>query len=164
METTLNEYLQVINDLEEGLVELNPEELGIVFDSLKLKIDGYVELAEYMKDRAAGIKERGKKLLQQAKYLENSEKRLKKYLAFLLETNDTPEILGNIWRVSVRKTKKVVTTTDPDDKLIQKYPELMKQKIEYTWDKTALKQALKNQNLEFAEIEETLSLNVRVNK
>lgn len=161
---TLKEYLQIITDLEEGLVELRPEQLGIVFDGLRDKIDGYVELSQYMLDRAAGIKARSKMLLQQAKYLENSEARLKSYLAQMLDENDSPEIYGSVWRVAVTRNKKVEIKKEIDEDTIASYPELMTQKIEYKWDKTAIKAVLKNMQLDFAELKETVGIRVRVNK
>jgi len=163
---TLAGYLQVVRDLEDGLIELNPEELGIVFNGLKDKIDGYVELSQYMKDRASALKARGQALIQQAKYLENSEKRLKQYLAMLLQNNETPEINGTMWKVALTKSKKVIVEKEANEENAGIYPELMRQKVTYEWDKTAIKQRLRNvcDSPSWLRLEETYSIKSRVNK
>lgn len=164
--TKLHEYLHAIKDLEDELIELKPEDLEIVFDGLKEKIDGYVELLQYMDERAEAIKAKAKKLQEQAKYLENSQRRIKEYIGFLLNSHETPELKGNFYKVKVRKHQKVVTVHEPTDELAGRYPELIRQKIEYQWDKTNLKEVLKNdpKALDFALLSETITIQARVNK
>ena len=164
MKTTLQEYLNLISDIEEGLIEITPEKLDIVFDGLKHKIDGYVELIEYMQERSNALKDRAKKIQEKAKALENAEKRIRAYIAFLLDVNEAPEIYGHNYKVGVRRSYQVVMKQEPTEENQAKYPELMRQKIIYEWDKSRIKEILKTGSLPIAELKENLTTRIGIRK
>lgn len=164
MSTTLQEYLNLIADIEDGLIEVTPEKLGIVFDGLKNKIDGYVELIEYMQERASALKSKAKKINEKAKALENAEKRIRAYIAFLLDINEAPEIYGHTYKVGVRRTYQVEMKEEPTEENQAKYPELMRQKITYEWDKARIKEILQTGPIPIAELKENLTTRIGIRK
>jgi len=164
MKTTLQEYLNLISDIEDGLIEITPEKLGIVFNGLKQKIDGYVELIEYMQERSVALKQRAQKIQEKAKSLENAEKRIRSYIAFLLDINETPELYGKTYKVGVRRSYQVEMKEKPTEENQAKYPELMRQKILYEWDKAQIKTILQSGPLPIAELKENLTTRIGIRK
>ena len=161
---TLQDYLKVINYIENDLMEITPEELGMVFDGLHDKVDSYKGITDYMTSQAESLKARAKEFSDRAKSLENSAKNIKKHMAFLMSQNDTLELIGSEYSAKIRKSEAIKTDFDPDESTALNFPELTRQKVIYEWNKDALKKTLKDTELPFARIQQNQTIQFRVKK
>lgn len=161
---TLQDYLRAIAYIEDDLVDITPEDLGMVFEGLREKVDAYKGITDYMMAQANTLKSKAKEFADRGKTLENQAKNIKKHMAFLMSQNDTLELLGDQYTVKILKSESIDTTQDPNEDLSLKYPELIRQKISYEWNKDKLKKVLREQTLDFATIKNDTTVRFWVKK
>lgn len=167
MAKTLEDYLKVIDYVENDLIELTSDKLDMIFDGLKSKVDSYCEISQYMKDRSEALKSRANELLKKSKALENSEKNLKAHMAHLMMTNDCLELQGNDYIAKVKTLESLKMKRDPLESEAIDYPLFIRQKIVYEWNKNEIKKVIAempNFFSDIAEIETKKSINFKVKK
>lgn len=167
MGKTLEDYLKVIEYVENDLVELTSDKLDMIFDGLKSKVDSYCEISEYMRERANALKARANELLKKSKALENSEKNLKSHMAYLMMTNECLELQGNNYIAKVKTSESVKIKRDPNDSEAIDYPLFVRQKMIYEWNKVEIKKIINEMPQFFkdiAEIETKQTIQFKVKK
>ncbi|RPH41139.1 MAG: hypothetical protein EHM87_20490 [Burkholderiales bacterium] len=158
LQDRLLEYEEQINQDETELSEILGEIAG--------KIDNIKQMIDIFESEAERYKRYKDEMAARQKSLQNAADRLKSYVVASLEKHNTTFEKGNIWIVKLRESKRVETFAEPEAKDMLKLAQagLFCIKTNFTWDKTAIKEALSNeQNYplleEYAKIVTSKSIN-----
>ncbi len=147
---TLNELLTMAKASDDGLLayDLDLDELGT---DIRGKVDGIVEYVGHLEERAAanaGAAEarlkRVRQLQDKADAYNNRIAGLLNYVARNMAGTDTKLIPGTEFKIARSTSESVDTfTPKPDAKAFLKFKGLVRRAVAYTWDKDAIKKALK---------------------
>lgn len=149
---------EIFENTDEETGEILTEDIFERISALNLEKDKKLEnIALYMKEKQAeadALKAEAKKLTDRARSAQNAADRLKDYLAYGLEQFGMTKFESTRIKMSFRKTSAVVI----DD--LEAIPEEFV-KVEKTANKTELKKALKDGEINGAHIEERQSLVIK---
>jgi len=142
---TLNMLFTTMNQVDNLLIDLTPEQMEALGAYCLKKIDNYKYIEEKYNNEIARIMLRVDEYNKIIKSLKSRLASLKEYLMFHVKQNGG-KLNGTEYTVSVTTIKGAAVEIDklfnPDQKVAINYPELVK-KV-YSWDKTALKAYLKS--------------------
>jgi len=162
---TLDEMLRLQAVIDAGMIVLSKEDFEITWYELKSKLDDYVGQMQIWEGNALGYKTQAKKLAEQGKVYENAIKNLKDRYKDLAVYYDQSELSGHFYKFSFAPTESIVTDIADKELTIEdkaNFYEFIEEKTTYKWNKTALKEALKQgRELGFAKIETGLKLNIK---
>jgi len=149
---TLQELLFKLKAYDDGLIEFDADQMITDMKSLSDKFDAYVGIKKRIAEREATIENEIKQMQSAVKVLENNQRRIDERIKYLMEATGTEIIKGGMYHVLAVK-KKDVELTLPDhcgSTHEFDYPEFVKKKVEYSWDKNAVKAAIKESPEEWA--------------
>jgi hypothetical protein len=139
-EMSLPMILDLMTQVDEGLILATNEELEALMGRATTKIDSY----KFMEDEYEDIEERLAiriKDFQAAKKTVNTKKKnLEKLLVYSMQKNGFTKFKGEDYKVSLRNSKSIETKREPCPKDIEIAPEFVK--ISYEWKKTEIKKAM----------------------
>jgi hypothetical protein len=124
-------------------------------DALHKKLDRYVDLIQYMNDRAKGRKEEAARLTALAKTDENGAKYLKDRLYWFMREHGQAKLDTKFHRLSIAKAggkAPVVITTawTPEEAAERGYQDCVR--VTYDWDKVAILKLLEDEDETVMEI------------
>ena len=135
------------------------------------KIDAIKEVIDLFDSEAERFAGYAKDMAAKKKSAENAADRLRKYVMESLVAHDTTFEAGNIWKVQLTASEKVVIHNDPTFIDLIDFDQLPVIKTSYSWDKKEVKKLLESGNEQvkkIAKIEKTNSVkftaNTRVKK
>lgn len=157
------ESVDLVKMIVEAGGEITPEleeQLQVNEEGLAAKVDGYVVIIDKFEHEADFFKARAEQLLAISKQLNNSAKRLKERIKYVMIDSQKHEFCGNDSRFKLAKGK---------DKLIideaNVLPSYKVEKVTLVPDKERIKTELElGEDLEFARIEPSFTLRVYANK
>ena len=100
---SFNQLMETLRQAEDDLINLTNEEMAEIFGDLKSKVDGVYNWESKLKFDIIRVSEDIKKLTERKRTLEGSLKRFRDYMVFVLESNDTPMLKGEMWDIKLRK-------------------------------------------------------------
>lgn len=169
METEKNPSLWQLQDrlLEfEEMINSSESDLTEILGEIAQKIDNIKQMIDVFEFEAERFKMYRDEMGARQKSLEKAAERLKGYVASSLERHGTTFERGNIWIAKLRENKRVETFCDPEAKDMLKLAQagIFCIKTNFTWDKTAIKEALNKEGdnaliSEYAKIVTSKSIN-----
>jgi hypothetical protein len=103
---SLNQLLTAIDDLEEGYLDLSPEQIKELVGDVRNKADAIHEILGRMESEEERLKKNIEILANRKKAISNSRTRLKEYVSHCLQVHDMPAIYGKVWDIKLQKRKK----------------------------------------------------------
>jgi len=148
-EVTVNEndtLLSLLSDLENvdnGLLNFNPEEHRELLLKAELKIDAYKYMDVKYDSRIREVADEIKALTEIKRSLESKQTALRKTMIWVFKEKSIDKFSGVKYVASlISKTKISIFRTEPDAPLYFKFPHLIKR--EYSWDKRAFDNEFKS--------------------
>lgn len=153
MQTDTKEKKPSLWQLQDRLLEYEEQinqdgvELSEILGEIAGKIDNIKQMIDVFEFEAERFKMYKDEMAARQKSLQNAADRLKTYVAQSLERHGTTFERGNIWIVKLRENKRIETFQDPEAKDMLKLAQhgIFCIKSSYSWDKTAIKEALNNE-------------------
>lgn len=139
---TFRSMLETLQEHEDELIDLEPEQIKELLGDLSNKVDGLHDWLGKMDAEAARLGEDIRRLQDRKKALTNAKLRYLDYIAFSMKASDSMEIFGTTWDIKLGKSESVeVSIEKPDTIHAVSYPDLVTTK--YTWNKPEIKKAIK---------------------
>lgn len=136
---TLTEILNIYNAVDDDVIEIDHETIQLTGDELQAKIDSFVTYIKDCKSRAKELKERSKEIEGRAKALVNRANNITDYLKYVMEQNGFEKLPGNLYRVSLVKSKpKIVMDRDCTDDDLQNHFDFVRTRLHMTGIKLRL--------------------------
>jgi hypothetical protein len=150
---TFNEMLLALQALEDELIELSNEDLQRLLGDIKDKVDAVHLWESKLKAEAERVGNEIKQLQIRKRTIDNSLKRFREYLAYSLEENNTPELIGKSWTIKLRQRKSVSVKDEPTSDDYIKLLDINQKLVErsYKWNANELKSAFKTDPETFGE-------------
>ena len=145
----------ILLEAEESL-SCEDTNLDEVLGDIRNKVDNIKQIIDMMNDEAARFKRYEAEFKKKAAIATRGAERLEGYVLRSLEAHNTTFELGNLWTAKIREGRYVNTTRDPETLDLMLYPKLIK--TTHVWDKRAVKDALVEQQLDFASMEKSKSI------
>ena len=168
LETTkpsLNELLDIMTRVDEGLCELSEAETDLVGKLTREKVDNIKGFLDFVSTRAEALKAQANEFRLASKQLENLADRLKTNVAWNMKVQDFKKLSGYSYKIGLTERDKIEIKAEPNSQLFAQHPDLIKR--EYSWKKRDFDNAVKNGNEELkalCEITKTQSIRFTVNK
>jgi hypothetical protein len=151
MSKTLNDLLTNLRDAEDGVIALSPEQLTIALGSVKDKVDSTFEVISRLESEVLRLSEIAKEFTAKKKTVENQVKRLKEYVQYSMESDETTELLGDKHRLRIMTRKGLkVSEREISSTLFLEFPEVINRV--YSFDKNLLKEKFKANPEKYAEL------------
>ena len=136
--------MERLQDAENGMIELTPDEIKELLGDIKGKVDGVYEWVSRLDAEKERLADSIKKLQARKKAVENAKDRFKEYIGYTLTANDTPMLMGSMWSISAKpqefiKAKKDLELSIMDYIDANRSGDIVKR--EYKLDSAALKKA-----------------------
>jgi len=151
----------ILLEAEESL-SCEDTDLYEVLGDIRNKVDNIKQIIDMMYDEATRFKRYELEMKKKGATATKAAERLEGYVLRSLEAHNTTFELGNLWTAKIREGRYVNTTRDPAPLDVLLHPKLVK--TVYSWDKRAVKDALIEQPLDFASMEQSKSLTFTVRK
>ena len=155
--------MQTLQDVENEMIDLDPQQIKELLGDIKGKVDGVYEWITRLDAERERLAENIRKLQARKKAVENAKDRFKEYIGYTLTANDTPMLMGNLWSVSAKakesiKAKKDIELSTMDYIEANKAGDVIKR--EYKFDAAALKKAYEAEPEKFGKWVEKETKNV----
>jgi len=128
-------------------LDLTDEAFADLHKDMACKVDSYHDYIDFLESEEARYKEQAKALTERARIAANLRERLFARASTVLSVNDDRDVIGEVWRMCVKKSKYVNVLTDITyevyDKLALDHPDLFS--VEYKISKSALKELLESE-------------------
>ena len=138
---TLGQILSVMEWMDDGLVELTPEEMVTLRDKCKAKVDDY----KFALDDAEADEAKFKKRIEEWKKAKDraakKQQRIMSLMLYNLEKSNADTLPGEDYVVKIRKSEKCVVKAELDNKALIEFGDWVKTKHE--WKTAEIKKALK---------------------
>ena len=144
-------FLAETEDLDEQTIKDTLESLGY---ELEEKADGYAKVIKELEGQIETLKAEIKRLSDRKKTVENNIGRMKKTLEEAMKVAGKPKFKTSLFSFNIQRNpaRLVITGDVPEEYLIPQDPKV---------DNAAIKKQLKEQELDFAHLEQTESLRIR---
>lgn len=138
-------------DIEEDVFK---DTLEAVEGEIEYKCDSYCKVINSLNSDSESLQKEIDRLKSRQTSIDNNIKRMKATIQTMLEVTGNSKVKTNLFTVSLRKNppKLVVTGDVPTEFLIQQEPKV---------DNAGIKNLLKTQELDFAHLEQSQSLQIR---
>ena len=136
------DLLNLLEQIDECVVQLSPEEISRVLEKSQLKVDTYKYVLDKLKSHAEYLGQRAAEFAAAMQATENHVKRLKAHLVWVLEQKGTDRWPGKDYQIKLVATQSIQPQIEPNSRLSLKFPDCVKRS--YSWDKKALKEALQD--------------------
>lgn len=137
---SLGQMMELLRDLDDDMLpeEFDPETL---IGDIRDKVDAISWKINDWKHKALMIDEEYiQPLTRKAATLRGKAERLKEYVRIEMQRLEVERIPGNLCRVQLQNSQKSVELTEAaTPSLYLNYPELIRQKTEYLWDREAIR-------------------------
>ena len=152
--STLNELLTKLREADDGIIEMDIEQLEETLGSVKDKVDGIFEVISKLESEAERMKKLAKSFAVRQKSCENQVARLKNYITYSMDQDGATEIYGEIHQMKLvsRKTQKVRDLIIGPEMFI-KFQEVVRR--DYSFDKNLLKEKAKADPERYQDLMET---------
>ena len=154
------EYLDLTSEIIENEGELTPEldeRLTITKNALEYKANQYAHVIKTLDHEVDAIDKEIERLQAMKKARSNAKDRLKKAVADAMQIFEITEIKGEFMKLYFKKTEAVVID---DEKLLPST--YQREKITYTPNKTAIKEAIENgEEIPGSHIQENYNLQIK---
>ncbi len=137
---TLWEALQKLQEYDEA-DEINLLAHLEAMEATKDKVDAYKTVIDQLGLQAEFWREKANEAVKQARRSEATIERIKARMISILQEFDTPELVGNEYRVKLNFAQKIEIKREPNADDILEREELLRAKFE--WDKKAILEAAK---------------------
>ncbi|WP_167957938.1 siphovirus Gp157 family protein [Anaerosporobacter faecicola] len=150
------EVLQLYQMMQDGDIEEDvfKDTLESVEGDIEFKCDSYCKVINSINSESDSLQKEIDRLKARQTSLDNNVKRMKSALQTMLEVTEKQKVKTPLFTVSLRKTpaKLVVTGEVPSEYMIPQDPKV---------DNSRIKEILKTQELEFAHLEQSQTLQIR---
>lgn len=147
-------YLQVLELISEG--EDYADTLESISEAIEDKAENMAKLIKSIEAQAEAVSTERKRLQDRETHLNNQAKNIKAYLQAQMELTNQKKIKGTLFSVGIQKNAPSVDITDeskvPGTFLIPQNPKI---------DRNALKDFLKENDVEWARLKQTESIRIR---
>ena len=152
--STLNTLLTKLREADDGIIEMDIEQLQETLGSVRDKVDGIFEVISKLESEAERMKKLAKSFAVRQKSCENQVARLKNYITYSMDQDGATEIYGEIHQMKLvsRKTQKVRDLIIGPEMFI-KFQEVVRR--DYSFDKNLLKEKAKADPDRYADLMET---------
>lgn len=156
MSETLSNLLATLNAADNELISLAPEKQTELITALAQKVDSYIYVLDNFESKINSLAETIKLLQDAKKSLENNQESLKNLMKHHMAAQGFDKLSGNIHQVSLVKSEDVVLTLRDEITKYETfdYPELINKKEVWSWDKKAVKEAVKKDPVKYQELGE----------
>lgn len=135
---TLQELLLALGDLDNAQnVEIDPQ---TIVEDLKDKVDAIYTVVERLQGESARLAVNADRFKTASKQIEKQAERLKDYVAWNMEQQGFEKLPGINWKIQLQKSVEVKAEREPVAEDALEFPDLVRRKISYSWDKTAIKE------------------------
>lgn len=139
---TLNELLTTLRDAEDGIVNMDMVALEDTLGSVRDKVDGIYEVLDRLESESDRMGRLAKSFAVRKKSLENQSKRLKEYIIYSMDMDESTEIYGQTHRLRLYKRESMkVKDQEIDSTLFLAFPEVITRT--YAFEKNVLKEKYK---------------------
>ena len=150
------QFRELLELVEQG--EVDPEMLADTLEGLEgeieIKADGYAKVIKELEGKTAMLKGEIERLSNRKSAIENNIKTMKESLEIAMRTTGKVKFKTDLFSFSIQKNpaRLVITGDVPKDYLIPQEPKV---------DSKAIKDLLKEKELDFAHLEQSESLRIR---
>jgi len=106
---TLVDMLNTIHELEDGLIHLTDQEIGVLVGDVQGKIDSIREVLSRMESEENRLAQDIKELQARKRSSANSRKRLKQYVLNTMDCSNLKGLSGKVWDLKIQERKKWIT-------------------------------------------------------
>jgi hypothetical protein len=146
---TLNDLLTMIRAVDDAIVELPEAELGGYLLQLQWKVDDYRAFLTTIDDRTDRLERDIDALRTAKKSLEGLGSRVRSHLCNTMTEHGVKKMQGETWSVSVCSRDVLIPVDErPSQDEAIMFPDFVRTKFSYEWNKEALKEAVENSNAE----------------
>ncbi len=157
--------LAALSDLDEAAnpIEFDPAH---VIGDIREKVDAIHTVMGRLKLEAARLADAAELFKQASKGVEKNLDRLEGYVLFAMKSQGFEKLPGVHWRAQIQATTpSIVATRDATADDLLDHPAFVRRKVEYSWDKKALKEHLANGGkFEYIKLQEGQTVRFYVNK
>lgn len=150
------DVLELYKMMQDGEIEEDvfKDTLEAVEGEIEYKCDSYCKVINSLNGDSESIQKEIDRLKARQAGIDGNVKRLRSAIQTMLEVTDSSKVKTNLFTVSLRKNppKLVVTGDVPQEFLIPQEPKV---------DNAGIKNLLKSQDLDFAHLEQSQSLQIR---
>jgi len=139
-EMSLPMILDLMTQVDEGVVSASNEELETLMGRATTKIDSYKFIEDEYEDVEERLAVRIKEFQAAKKTVSNKKNNLKKLLVYSMQKNGFTKFKGEDYKVHLLKTKSIDPKREPRPMDVVIAPELVK--VTYEWKKTEIKKAM----------------------
>lgn len=148
---TLWGLLSALKAVDDEMIEINLDEQIDLIENGKVKVDSYKYVLDKLEVQSIYLKKREEEVEKARKAIEANIKRIKEHLIKSLRENGFDKFTGNEYVVKLQRAAPAVEIkAEPTAALKIRYPDLIRTK--YEWDKTAVKDRLKEGDPAVAEL------------
>lgn len=136
-------------------------DLAQVLGDIRGKTDGIKFVIDALEANAQALRDKWLKPIQRkCQSMENEAERIRTYLKTQMTENGFEKLPGNAFRAQLQKSKpSVFCDVEPTASHFLAYPELVVQKVNYAWNKDAIKTRLdEGATIPFASLKESRAL------
>lgn len=142
-DSTLLEIAEQLAAIDDGGEDITPEQHAALGVLLREKVDRVVYFMRDVESRIDRHKLYAAEHFDARKSLEKSLAKFKDYLVHAMQTGGFEKLSGDEWQIGTRKSEEVVLHREPTAVDAEMWPELVRTKTTYEWNKVALKEFAK---------------------
>lgn len=146
-DSTLLELAEKLVEIDEGGVDITPEEHAALGVMVREKVDRVVYFMKDVESRIERHKAFETDHKEARKHLEKSLDKFKDYVAHAMQIGGFEKISGEEWQIGTRKSEEVVIQREATAADAEMFPELVRVKTTFEWNKTNLKEFTKGGQL-----------------
>ena len=144
---SLLEIVEKLVAVDAGTAEISPDDHAKLGELLHSKVDRVVYFIKEIESRIERHKSYESDHKEARKHLEKSLDKFKDYITHTMKVGSFQKLTGDEFHIGTRKSEEIVIERDPTPTDAEMFPELVRSKITYEWNKSILKDWLKNGNL-----------------
>lgn len=145
-DSTLLELVEKLVAVDGG-AEISKEDHAKLGELLHSKVDRVVYFIKEIESRIERHKSYESDHKEARKHLEKSLDKFKDYITHTMKVGSFQKLTGDEFHIGTRKSEEIVIERDPTPTDAEMFPELVRSKTTYEWNKSILKDWLKNGNL-----------------
>jgi hypothetical protein len=167
---SLNDMLKTLEQVDEGYIVLDNEEMKEIFGDIKGKVDGIYTLVSKLESESARLKKEKEAMEAAHKNMENRIKSIKNYVEYCLTVNETPLLVGDSYQLKLNirnsvKKKDVELTSNAATILKLRYPSHVPVREKYELNAGDMKKVFNKEDMEkYFETGESRSVKFSVRK
>ena len=137
---SLNDILTILELHDSGQVELSPEQQDRVTGLLINKVDGCKHMLDHWEDEAKRHAAYALEHAETKRAIQAKAERLENRIVWAMQRNNFEALPGKEFKVKIGKTERVEILSEPTEEHSINFPELVRTKLTFAWDKASVKE------------------------